>query len=90
VKEDETMDSGISLLTRIATDSNTEKLTVFYAKKEIKALENDLVKRINETAQQLKTVDPAHANDESKLLEEKLEKEKLQKQRITDAYNSIK
>lgn len=90
VKQNETMDSGIALLTGIATDPNTEKLTTYYAKKEIKALENGLTKRINETTQQLKTVNPAHLSEEDKALEGKLEKDKLQKQRITDAYNSIK
>jgi aminopeptidase N len=90
VKQYETMDSGIALLTGIATDKNSEKLTAFYAKKEIKTLENDLTRRINAATQQLKTMDPAHPSNEDKVLEEKLEKDKLQKQRITDAYNSIK
>jgi aminopeptidase N len=90
VKQYKTMDSGIALLTGIAMDQTTEKLTAFYAKKEIKALENGLTKRINEATEQLKKSDPAHSSDENKVLEEKLEKDKQQKQRITDAYNSIK
>lgn len=90
VKQDETLDSGIALLKGIALDQHTEKLTAYYAKREIKALEDGVTQRINATMRQLKTVDPAHPTDEEKALGEKLEKDKLQKQRITDVYNSIK
>jgi aminopeptidase N len=90
VKQYKTLDSGIALLKDIALDQHTEKLTAFYAKREIKVLEDGFTQKINATMQQLKTADATHATDEEKALEEKLEKDKLQKQRISDVYNSIK
>ncbi len=90
VKKYETMDAGIAFLKAIATDTSKEKLVVFYAKRQIKALEENFARRIEATTKQLKTMDAAHPSENDRVLEDKLEKDKQQKQRIAEIYNSLK
>ncbi len=90
VKDYSILNSGVDFITTIARDENTDKYTVYYAKKAIKELEDELNVRIKTTEKQLSAVDSNRTKAEEKFLQDKLEKDKLEKQKITEVYNSLK
>lgn len=91
VKKDETVNTGVILLERIAKDENISKWVAYYAKKTIKDLAVMYEDRENAAAQKLKTIKEANPNAGGTLeLEAQIESAKLQKQKMEAIYNGLK
>lgn len=90
-KKDETVNSGVKLLTDIATNEGTSKWVVYYVKKSIKDLAMMYEDREAKASQKLKDLKAANPNvGGTQELESEIDNAKNQKQKINDIYSSIK
>ncbi len=91
VKKDETVNSGVALLAKIANDTAASKWIVAYVKRNITNLISLYEKKEGVANQKLTDAKTKNAPaDEQKALENELANIKAEKQKITDVLNSIK
>jgi aminopeptidase N len=91
VKRDETVNSGVKLLSDIASNEGTNKWVVYYIKKSIKDLATMYEDREAKSSQKIKDLKAANPNVAgTQELELEIENAKNQKQRILDIYNTLK
>jgi aminopeptidase N len=90
-KKDETVNSGVAIFERIATDESISKWVAYYAKKSIKDLATMYEDRESLTSQKLKTIREANPNaGGTQELESIMVNSKAQKEKLMEIYKGLK
>jgi aminopeptidase N len=91
VKKDETVNSGVIILERIAKDESISKWVAYYAKKSIKDLATIYEDRESLASQKLKTIREANPSaGGTQELESIMVNSKAQKEKLLGIYNGLK
>jgi aminopeptidase N len=89
--KDETVNSGVAVLERIAKDEGISKWVAYYAKKSIKDLMTMYQDREESAAQKLKTLKEANPNaGGTQELEAKIQAARTQKEKLAAIYSGLK